>query len=601
MTFPFDALADQPRQPETPALEPLRYTLRFPAPQNHYIEVESVVPAGNSAEIELEMAVWTPGSYLVREYSRHVEDVRAESDGQPRVVKKAAKNRWRIATGGAASVTVHYRVYAREMTVRTNFVDAEFALVNGAPTFLTLAGDGAKRPHEVRLELPGGWRRSLTALDAVPGAPHHYRAPDFDTLVDSPIVAGNPAVYEFSVGGKPHFLVNVGEGDVWDGPRSAADVKKIVEAHAAFWGGLPYERYLFFNIISEGNGGLEHASSTVLMTSRWRTRTRRAYVDWLSLVSHELFHAWNVKRLRPIELGPFAYDRENYTRTLWVVEGLTSYYGDLLAARAGVLTSDEYLGELGTMIADLQSTPGRLAQPLEEASFDAWIRYYRQDENTPNTTISYYTKGGVVGFLLDVEIRKATGSARSLDDVMRRAYERFSGATGFTSNDFRAVISEVAGTDLSSWLDLALDTTEDLDYGDVGWLGLHFRPEGSAPNRAWFGLSLTKPGATLRDDNGRLVVSQVRRGTPAYEAGVNVDDEILALDGYRVRPDQWEARLDAFRPGTTLPLLVARREKLLTIDITATAAPEKLGRLEVDPDAAAEARARFDSWVGAGS
>ena len=195
MTFPFDALADQPRQPETPALEPLRYTLRFPAPQNHYIEVESVVPAGNSAEIELEMAVWTPGSYLVREYSRHVEDVRAESDGQP-----------------------------------------EFALVNGAPTFLTLAGDGAKRPHEVRLELPGGWRRSLTALDAVPGAPHHYRAPDFDTLVDSPIVAGNPAVYEFSVGGKPHFLVNVGEGDGWAGARSGAEGMMLVGAQAGVGG-----------------------------------------------------------------------------------------------------------------------------------------------------------------------------------------------------------------------------------------------------------------------------------------------------------------------------------------------------------------------------
>ncbi len=198
-------------------------------------------------------------------------------------------------------------------------------------------------------------------------------------------------------------------------------------------------------MITEASGGLEHKNSTVLMTSRWRTRSRRGYVDWLSLVSHELFHAWNAKRMRPVELGPFNYEQENYTKTLWVAEGLTSYYGDLLAARAGVITADEYFGELSGMIAELQTTPGRLAQPVEEASFDAWIRYYRPDENTPNTTISYYTKGGVIGFLLDLEIRRASAGSRSLDDVMRLAYQRYSGASGFTSADFRAVVSEVAG------------------------------------------------------------------------------------------------------------------------------------------------------------
>ncbi len=324
-----------------------------------------------------------------------------------------------MQTGGAASVTVRYQVYGREMTVRTNFVEAEFALINGAPTFLTLADDPGPRPHEVTLALPAGWKTSMTGLPAVAGSPHRYRAADFDTLVDSPIVAGNPAVYEFSVKGVPHFLVNVGEGGVWDGPRSAADVQKIVEAQAAFWGVVPYDKYVFINMITEASGGLEHKNSTVLMTSRWRTRSRRGYVDWLSLVSHELFHAWNVKRMRPVELGPFNYEQENYTKTLWVAEGLTNYYGDLLAARAGVITADEYFGELSGMIAELQTTPGRLAQPVEEASFDAWIRYYRPDENTPNTTISYYTKGGVIGFLLDLEIRRASGGSRSLDDVMR--------------------------------------------------------------------------------------------------------------------------------------------------------------------------------------
>jgi predicted metalloprotease with PDZ domain len=543
------------------------------------------------------MAVWTPGSYLLREFSRHVEAVTAESGELARVVEKIAKNRWRVATGGAPVVAVRYRVYGREMSVRTNVIESDFALVNGAATFLTLADEQQPRPHEVLLKLPAAWQSSITGLPGVPsGAPHHYLAADFDTLVDSPILSGNPAMYEFTVQGRPHCLANVGEGGVWDGPQSAADTRRIVDAHAAFWGNLPYDKYVFINLMTEAAGGLEHGNSTVLMTSRWRTRERRGYVDWLSLVSHEFFHVWNGKRLRPLELGPFAYERENYTRALWAAEGLTSYYGDLIAARAGVITQEEYLHELSTMIVDLQSTPGRLVQPVEEASFDAWVRHYRQDENTPNTTISYYTKGGVIGFLLDLEIRHATSNTQSLDDVMREAYKRFAGARGFTSAEFRALASEVAGIDLTGWFRRALETTEELDYSRIGWLGLRMRPDPGS-GRPWLGLTLTTPGATVRNDGGRLVVTQVRRGTPAFDAGVNVDDEIVAIGGYRVRPDQWERRLDAFRPGETLPLLVSRRERLLTLDVTARSEPARPWRLEPDPRASAEARARLAAWL----
>jgi len=579
--------------------EPIRFTLSFPAPETHYVEVEAVVPTGGRSSVDLDMAVWTPGSYLVREYSRHVEQVRAESDGQPRDVEKTAKNRWRVQTGGAASIVVRYRAYGREMTVRTNYVDAEFALINGAPTFLTLAGESA-RPHYVRLAPPASWTSSHTGLPAVGVEPHHYLAADYDTLVDSPIVAGSPDVHEFQAGGRPHSLVNVGDDGVWDGRTSSADVRRIVEAQQAFWGEVPYDKYVFINMITEATGGLEHKNSTVLMTSRWKSRTRRGYVDWLSLVSHEFFHLWNVKRLRPAELGPFEYGRENFTRTLWVAEGLTTYYGDLLAARAGVLTPAEYLGELSTMIASLQTTPGRLAQSVEEASFDAWIRFYRPDENTPNTTISYYDKGGVIGFLLDVEIRAASGGRRSLDDVMRAALSRFSGASGFTSAEFRALISEIAGADLSQWLARALDTTEELDYSGIGRLGLRFRPA-TPSDAAWLGLTLVMPGATLRNDGGRLVVSGVRRGTPVHEAGVNAEDEVIALGGYRVRPDQWAARLEAFKPGQRVALLVARRERLLTLEVTFGAEPLKAWVLEPDPQATGDASAALAAWLAPGA
>ena len=255
--------------------EPIKYTLRFPAPHTHYVEVEAAVPTGGQPQVELMMAVWTPGSYLVREYARNVEGVSAQTpDHQPLRVDKSRKNRWRVQTGGAPTVLVAYRVYAREMSVRTNWVEDGFALLNGAPTFLTLV-ETATRPHEIRLVLPPTWSMAMTSLPALSeGEAHTYLAADFNTLVDSPIVAGNPAVYEFDLDGTPHYLVNVDEGGVWDGPRSAKDVETIVGEHRRMWGFLPYDRYLFLNMITETSGALEHRNSTVLMTSRWRARLK---------------------------------------------------------------------------------------------------------------------------------------------------------------------------------------------------------------------------------------------------------------------------------------------------------------------------------------
>ncbi len=467
--------------------EPIAYTLRFPAPQTHYVEVEARIPTDGRAEIELAMAVWTPGSYLVREYARNVEGVSAATEtGEPLAVGKSAKNRWRIETRQAPRVVVRYRVYSREMSVRTNFVDSGFALIVGAATFLTpvddLGGDLGKnrpRPHEVRLELPAAWKVSASPLTPLPGGGEHaYRAENFDTLIDSPIYAGNAATYPFEIAGKPHLLVNEGEGGVWDGPRSAADARKIVRTQIDFWGGAPYDRYVIFNLLTENGGGLEHKSACTLMSSRWRTRTHEGYLEWLGLVSHEFFHAWNGKRLRPVELGPFDYEREVYTPSLWAVEGITSYYGDLLVHRAGFSTAKEYLKGLSKAIETLQTTPGREVQSMDESSFDAWIKLYRRDENAGNSTISYYTKGEVVAFLLDARIRHATGGRKSLDDAMRLAFQRYSGEHGFRPEDLRRTFEEVAGTDLRDWLHKTEETTEELDYAEaLDWYGLRFAPD----------------------------------------------------------------------------------------------------------------------------
>ena len=573
--------------------EPVSYTLRFPAPHTHYVGVEASVPTGGRAQIELMMAVWTPGSYLVREFARHVEAVTARTPaGAPLVVAKSGKNRWLVSTGGGDRVVVSYVVYGREMSVRTNWIDADFAMLNGAPTFLTLADDDVVRPHDVTLELPAGWRRSVTSLaPRTDRGPHAYRAADFDTLVDSPIVAGTPALYEFVVDDTPHVLVNTGESGVWDGPRSAQDVEEITREISRMWGVTPYSRYLFLNMITEAGGGLEHRNSALLMSSRWATSSRRSYLRWLGLVSHELFHAWNVKRLRPVELGPFDYEHEVHTESLWVVEGLTSYYGDLGVHRAGLSTVEEYLESLSRQIRGLQTTPGREVQPVALASYDAWIKYYRADENSPNTSVSYYTKGAVIGFLLDMRVRTATGGARTLDDVMRLAYARFSGERGFTPEEFRATASEVAGVDLAGWFETALDTTDELDYTEaLDWLGLELAGRAENEELGWVGL-------VARTSNGRLLVSQVRRDTPARDAGFNVDDEILAIGDHRVLPNQWNERIAATPPGSKISVMVSRRGALRRLPVVVGAQPASQWDLEPVEEPSPAQTSRLEAWL----
>lgn len=551
-----------------------------------------MIPTAGRPYIELYMAAWTPGSYLVRDYARHVESVTAQApNGKQLAVDKVRKNRWRILSDGATPIHLTYRVYGREMSVRTNWIEADFALLNGAPTFLTLVED-TPRPHEMTLILPEHWHTVATGLPPVPhGSAHQYWAADFDTLVDSPILLGNPAVYAFEVDGIPHALVNEGEGGIWDGARTVSDVAQIVRAHRRMWGSLPYDRYVFLNLMTEASGGLEHKNSTVLMTSRWNARVRKGYLDWLSLVSHEFFHVWNGKRLRPVELGPFDYEHEVYTKSLWVVEGITSYYTELGVCRAGLCTNEECLERLSRLIERLQTTPGRLVHALDMASYDAWIKLYRNDENTVNSTISYYTKGAVVAFLLDAHIRQITEDTQSLDDVIRLAYARYAGDRGFTPDEFRQTVQDIAGRDLSTWFAHTLERPDELDYTQaLTWFGLQFIPQNAQPAKAWLGV-------TTQVDNGRLVITQVPRQTPGWQSGFNVDDEIVAIDDYRVRPNQWATRLEQYQPGDRVTVLVARRERLRRLEVIFGAEPPKSWTLRIHPEASEAQRARLTAWL----
>jgi predicted metalloprotease with PDZ domain len=552
--------------------EPYVYTVRFPAPLTHYAEVEALIPTGSLDSLELFMAVWTPGSYLVREYARQVEKVAAfDETGGELPVRKMRKNRWSVVTKGCASVRVSYRVYCFELSVRTNWVDENFALLQGAATYLSVVGQ-LNRPHAIQIVLPAGWRAAFSGL---PRDGEYFVAPDYDTLVDCPILAGNPSVYEFEVDGKPHYLVHEGDDSLWDGLRSLTDVAKIVRQQLSMWGSLPYERYVFLNILVDGNGrgGLEHKNSCCVIASRYSTRTRASYVSWLELISHEFFHTWNVKRLRPVELGPFDYENENYTRALWFSEGFTEYYGALMLVRAGITKPEEYL-KGASMIEKLQTTPGRLTQSVELASFDAWIKLYRPDENTVNSAISYYVKGAVIAFLLDARLR-AEGD--SLDERMRRWFELHSGECGFS------VIDE-------PWLTAAIETTEELDYAPaLEFYGLRFKE--NASKKSWLGF-------TTKTDKGLLVITTVPRGTPAFEAGFSAEDEIVGINGYRVLPDQWAQRMEQFRPGEQITVLVSRRGKLQPVEATLAEEPRRGWILEIKPDATPEQTRRLNAWLG---
>jgi predicted metalloprotease with PDZ domain len=571
-------------------LTPIEYTVRIEAPQTHYIAVKVRVPTGGAPRVELIMAVWTP--YIIREYAKNVEAVAAlTTGGRPLVIAKSRKNRWTIETGGADPAIVSYRVYCHALNVQDNWVDSEFALLNGAPTFLTLA-EHSRREHDVQLVLPPDWKTSMTGMAPVAGHAHHYRVPDYETLVDSPVVAGNPVVHEFEVDHKAHFLVDVGEDGVFDGVRAAADLAKIIRVDSRLWGGLPYDKYLFLNLLTGRGGGMEHSNSTALMADRWSTRTAGDYQRWLDLASHEFFHTWNVKRLHPAELTAGQYEVEPYTRSLGIAEGFTSYYAPLMVRRAGLSTDEDLLASFSEQIRELQGTPGRLVQSLSMSSYDTWIKFYRPDENSLNSAISYYTKGAVAGLLLDARVRSATQGTRSLDDVMRRALSRFPLDRGYTPADFRAAASEVAGTDLGPWFAAVFDSTVELDYGEVlGWFGLRFAPPASG-GRAWL-------GAGTKEDGGRLVVTTVVRGGPALDTGLDTGDEIVGCNDFAVRPAEWNRQLANYRPGDRLSLLIARRARLLRLNVTLGREPADAWNLEVDPSCTREQAAHRAAWTGA--
>lgn len=590
----------------------VRHDLRFDAANAHMIDVEMAIPEDHGATLELWMPTWTPGSYLIREYARNIESLEARGpDGKPLLVQRTAKNRW-VVDGAEGAVAVHYRLYANEPRVQASYVDGDGAIINGASLFLALADDRV-RAQRVVAHLPKTWGGGWTGLDrSAGGGPTDWTAADLDELIDSPIVLGNAEVTTFEAGGAPHRFVLMGNTAGWDLDKVTADVAAITRTTQALWGNVPYAEYTFLNVANNTRGGLEHLDSTLMMSANRVMGDPETYQSWLGLVSHEFFHTWNVKRLRPAPLGPFDYEAEVYTPSLWVAEGLTSYYDDLLLVRAGLMDEKAYLQRITDQIGKLSETPGRTVQTLEQASADAWIKHYRRDENSVNTAISYYVKGMAVGFVLDARIRAATEGQKSLDDALRLAWTRHSGERGFTPAELETVLRDTVGPDeaaaLQAFLDRALRTTEELDYTPaLDWFGLKLvspddkgeddetsdegeAPEDGAPTPGWM-------GEETRNDGGRVVISTLQRGTPAMDAGLLVGDELVAVDGFRVPKDGLAVLMKEHRPGQTVVVTVSRAGRLRTVAVELGEAPAPTLVLKVDPEATAEAVAHRAAWL----
>jgi predicted metalloprotease with PDZ domain len=569
-------------------------------PYTHLLEVEMRLNAARlPAQVNLVMPVWTPGSYLVREFARHVQDFAAEdAAGRALPWTKTNKNTWHVETSGAREVRVRYSVYANELTVRTSELNDRHAFWNNANLLMYPDGHlGA--PSTLRVEPFGGWKIA-TGLPAAPGAPANtFRAENFDVLYDSPFLASDFSILPFEVAGVPHRVVVDGRGQ-YDAERLRRDVQRIVEAEVALMRDTPYRDYTFLLMLDDkGGGGLEHLNSTALTAKRFGFSTAEGWRAVHTLFAHEFFHLWNVKRIRPDALGPFDYTRENYTRLLWAAEGLTSYYENVFVRRAGLMNDRQYLDTLAREIQTMQNTPGRLEQSAEESSFDAWIKHYRPDENTVNSAISYYDKGSLVGLLLDLEIRRRSDGARSLDDVMRALYEEFAKrGRNYTPEDFQRTAERAAGGSLEEFFRRYVRGREELDYdAALAWAGLRLDTASDAAGRP--AREAAYLGANLEEKDGRLAVKNVPAGTPAYEQGLYAFDQIVAVDGYRATLESLNARLADKRPGEQLTLAVFRGEELRTLDIKLGGRPAAAYRIVPVPGVSEQQKRNYQSWLGA--
>jgi len=582
----------------------LKYVVSMPNPNTHYFEVRLEVDNFNEAlseskELRVKMPVWTPGSYLVREFSKNIPEIHAMLSGSGKIAqsRKVSKNEWIVETEGSSKIEISYRVYAFELTVDTSYLDNMHGVINGASVFVYIEGmqDEAGTLEVVPFS---GWKRVSTGLKRESQERLEFSFPSYDVLVDSPLEIGNHSIHEFEVSGTK-YEVSIFSATQFHQEKFVSDIQTIVKTTEKVFQDVPYERYIFIVDFASENlfGGLEHLNSTHCIAQILRLDPPPEYHLLLSLFSHEFFHAWNVKRMRPKGLGPFDYDREVYTRSLWIAEGITSYYDDLLLRRCGIFDVAEYLDAFSTNISQMKTLPGSRMQSAQEASFDTWIKHYRQNENSPNVTFSYYTQGAVIGWMLDMEIRKSTGLVKNLDDAMRRVYREtfLAQGRGFTDEEFQAVCEDVSGAESSvrQIFEHRVVGRRDVEYDRyLGYAGLKLVPKKKEE-------SLSFLGVRIREDSGKTSVSSVLSSSPAEMAGVSANDEIIAVNGIRLDKSRLTYYISNRPPGEDVKLTASRQGTLYQTEAHLIAKPILEYRISKMEGANEDEKRLFKNWLGA--
>jgi predicted metalloprotease with PDZ domain len=603
-----------------PTLSPIRYKLFPKHPEAHLFEVSCTVADPDPEGQRFALPAWIPGSYLIREYSRHVVLIGARSGPHAVALTKLDKHTW-IADAVQGPLTITMEVYAWDLSVRGAHLDTTHGFFNGPSMFLRLPGREERR-CEVELRAPRGRRyrgwRVATAMkrkEVLASGFGTYKAADYDELIDHPVEMGRFALATFKACGVPHDVVITGRHSA-DLDRLCQDLKRACEAHIGLFGEpAPMERYVFLvTAVGEGYGGLEHRASTALLCSRDDLpqpaihEVTESYRTFLGLCSHEYFHTWNVKRIKPAAFSPYDLERENYTRLLWAFEGITSYYDDLQLVRAGLISELDYLELLGRTISSLLRTAGRMKQTVAEASFDAWIKYYRQDENSPNAQVSYYGKGSLVALCLDLLIRQRTRGRRSLDDLMRALWQQHGKpGIGVPEDGVEKFAAQVAGSSLRGFFDKALRSTNELPLKPllttVG-IDLILRPaessadKGGKPSsksahtlagRATLGIRLTSDAAGAK-------LTHVLDAGAAQAAGLSAGDVIVAIDGLKISERNLDKRLADRNPGDVITLHAFRGDELLQFKAELRGAPIDTCALVVSGSGRAAANRR-KSWL----
>lgn len=596
----------------------MHYTIKPVNPSAHLFQVICAIEAPDAKGQEFSLPAWIPGSYMIRDFAKNIVTICASCDGDVVELVKIDKSTWRAAACSGV-LTLTYDVYAWDLSVRSTHLDTTHGYFNGTSVFVRVHGQ-EDNPVTVDILPPDSLKdewRVATAMTRDGAALYRfgrYRAANYDELIDHPVEMGTFTLGTFDVLGTPHDVVITGRHKA-DMQRLCADLQRICETQVRFFGSLPrMERYYFLVMaVGDGYGGLEHRASTSLLCSRndlpqaGIEEVTESYRTFLGLCSHEYFHTWNVKQIKPTLFMPYELSAEAYTRQLWAFEGITSYYDDLMLLRSGVITVDDYMTLLAQGMTRVWMTGGRFKQSVAESSFDAWTKFYRQDENSPNAIVSYYAKGSVIALALDLMIRQHTSNSRSLDDVMLRLWHEYGQpAIGVPEGRIEAIASEVAGVSLDEFFRRYLHGTEDLPLTDLlASLGIEFklRPATGADDKGGRanGKNAAKPkpvlGVKAGSDAAGVKLINVFNGGAAETAGLAAGDVVIAIDQLKVMNNTLEPLLGRYRVGDRVMIHAFRRDELMSFDVTLQAAPADRVELSIKPDVDAATVENRNRWL----